>query len=421
MDKVYYKRLIEEKIKRILDSSGAVSVIGPKYSGKTTTCNQFYKSKIELISESTINLVKSDPNIALNGDKPRMIDEWQVHPDLWNLIRKRIDDDNEFGEYILTGSATPPNMKEIHHSGAGRIVQIKMRTMSLYESKESKGLISLKDLFYNKDLWFFDENKDSSLTNIAYLIVRGGWPKSVIADKDKAIQVTKNYYDGLFNFENDENSFYKNKKTEITKRILRSYARNISTEASYQTILNDVNETNNTKLDIKTFDSYLDMLKNLFIIEDMEAWCPSIRSKARIRNSLTRHFVDPSLAIAALGIGVDELLNDYETFGLFFEDLAIRDLRIYAETLNNGKITHYRDSTGLECDAVIHLENGDYGLIEIKLGGEKGIEEGAKHLLELKDNIANKKPSFLMVLTGYSIAYKRKDGVYVVPINLLKS
>lgn len=416
----YYNRLIENKLKSMLETSGAVSIVGPKYCGKSTTCNLFQKSKIELISTSTINLVKSDPKIALNGDKPRMIDEWQVYPDLWNLIRQRIDEDNSFSEYILTGSATPPELKDIHHSGAGRIVQLQMRTMSLFESNDSKGTVSLKELFNNKNYWFFDENKESSLENVAFLISRGGWPKSVLSEKEKSIQVTKNYFDGLFNFENDENSFYKNKKSEITKRILKSYARNISTEASYQTILTDVNETNNSKLDIKTFDSYVDMLKNLFIIEDMEAWCPKIRSKARIRNSSTRHFIDPSLAMAALGIGKNELLNDFETFGLFFEDLAVRDLRVYAETLN-GKVTHYRDSSGLECDAVIHLENGEYGLIEIKMGSDKGIEEGATHLLKLKDNIDSKiEPSFLLVLTANSKAYKRNDGVYVVPINCLK-
>ncbi len=419
--KTYFPRLIESKIARKLQSSGAILVTGPKFCGKTTTCKLFQKSMIQLIDNDMIEIVSIDPRNALIGEYPRLIDEWQNVPELWNYIRKKIDDDGEFGEFILTGSTTTPDEKKIHHSGSGRITTIVMRPMSLFESKDSKGVVSLKNLFDQENAPIFDTNDDYSLSKTAFYICRGGWPRSIGLEESISLDVTKNYFDGLFNFKNSENKKYRNKKPIILKMVLKSYARNISTEAPYQTILKDVMDANKRSMDTKTFDSYIDILEELFIIEDMEAWTPNLRSKAAIRTTPTRHFVDPSIACMALNISPNDLMNDPHTFGLFFEDLAVRDLRIYAEALN-GVVRHYRDSRGLECDAVIHLDDGRWAAIEIKLGSEKGILEGIKHLNELENSLDEKvkKPSFKMILVATGRAYRREDGIYVVPINLLK-
>ncbi len=418
--KEYYPRLIESKIERKLKSSGAVLITGPKYCGKTTTSFKFQKSNISLSDDNIIQIVKSDPKIALKGEFPRLIDEWQNIPNLWNLIRVEIDKNSSFGEYILTGSSTPLESDKIYHSGAGRITSIKMRTMSLYESKDSKGLVSLNELFNNKDYYIFDLNEDFSLLDVAYLICRGGWPQSIINDKEIALEITSNYYDGLFNFIDSENKELKNKRPALFKEILKSYARNISSQASYQTMINDIREKN-ISLDDKTFMSYLDIAKKLFIIEDIDAWSPSLRSKTVIRTNSTRHFLDTSIAIKSLGITPNDLLKDFNTFGLFFEDMAIRDLKIYADTLN-GEVRHYRDKNNLEVDAIIRLDNGKWGAIEIKLGSEEGIKEGIKNLNKLESLLENNenKPSFKMVLTAVGKAYKIND-VFVCPINLLKN
>lgn len=420
--KSYLPRLIEKKIERLLNSSGAVAVEGPKFCGKTTTCGLFSKSKIELITEEIINVVKVDPKLALVGEKPHLIDEWQTVPQIWNLVRKQVDDDNEFGEFLLTGSATPADFNKIHHSGAGRIAPLKMRPMSLYESKDSKGLISLEDLFNKPDISFFYQNDDFSLSDMAFLLCRGGWPTSIGHERQIALDVTNNYYNGLFNFKNSENPKYKNKKPEYLKMLLKSYARNISTEAAYTTILDDLQNNGISSMDIKTFDSYLNIARELFIIEDMEAWCPNLRSSTTIRTTPTRHFVDPSIACRALGVSPNDLLMNANTFGLFFEDLAVRDLRIYAETLD-GTIKHYRDKNGLECDAVIHLEDGKWAPIEIKLGSEESIEEAAKKLKEFTNKLNPKypKPSFMAVVVAKGMALKRQDGIFIIPLNLLKN
>ena len=297
-------------------------------------------------------------------------------------------------------------------------MKLMMRSMSLYESNESKGIVSLGELF-NNDITIYDLNKEQTLENIAYLICRGGWPMAVTAPNEVALEVTKNYYSGLFNFEYSDNEKFRNKKPDVMKMVLRSYARNISTEASIQTIRNDVIEKNNRTMDTKTIDDYISALEDLFIIEDIDAWCPKLRSKTTVRSTPTRHFVDTSIATAALGISPADLLNDLESLGLFFEDMAVRDLKIYSDLID-GEVKHYRDSSGLECDAVIHLENGKWGAIEIKLGGEKLIEDGAKNLLKLQSNVVGTKPKFLMVLTAVGSAYRREDGVYVVPLNCLK-
>jgi len=419
----YLRRYIERDIERALKSAGAVIVAGPKFCGKTTTSMLFQNSFIKLNTNSRIKLARLNPSQTLIGDRPRLIDEWQTVPEIWNCVKEDLDNDYVFGKYILTGSSTPVDKSEIHHSGAGRIASVSMRPMSLFESGESKGSVSLRDLFDGKDLSAFDENEDFTLQDVAFLVCRGGWPISVISPREVSLDVTRNYYNGLFVFEDCDNENFRNKKPEILKMILRSYARNISSEASKQTIIEDVRQSNERTMDTKTFDDYLEALGDLFIISDIAAWCPRIRSKTSIRSTPTRHFVDTSIACRALNIFPEDLMNDLSSFGLFFEDFAVRDLSIYAQALG-GEVRHYRDNAGLECDAVVHLEDGRWGAIEIKLGGDKLIEDGAHSLTLLKEKIEEKSPepapSFLMVLTARGSLYRREDGIFVVPINCLR-
>lgn len=420
---MYYERLIEKEIERKLKSSGAVLVAGPKFCGKTTTCMKYQKSFVKLNTKQAIAMARMNPGGVLDGETPRLIDEWQKAPDIWNQVKDDLDFHYEFGKYILTGSSTPADKTEVHHSGAGRITPVRMRPMSLWESKDSKGKVSLSELFKGGKPIPWDLNPDFSLSDVAHLICRGGWPISVLAPKEIAIEITKNYYNGLFVFEDCKNERFRNKNLEIMKMIVRSYARHISTEAAVSTIIADVRQSNERTMDTKTYDDYNEALNDIFIIEDMPAWNPNIRSKTSIRSTPTRHFVDTSIACRALGAGPEDLLNDLESFGLFFEDMAVRDLRIYSDVLG-GEVRHYRDNAGLECDAVIHLENGSWGAVEIKLGGDDLIEAGASSLKLFKAKIEEKSneksPSFLMVLTAVGGAYQREDGVFVVPINLLK-
>ena len=420
---MYYERLIEKEIERKLKSSGAVLVAGPKFCGKTTTCMKYQKSFVKLNTKQAIAMARMNPGGVLDGETPRLIDEWQKAPDIWNQVKDDLDFHYEFGKYILTGSSTPADKTEVHHSGAGRIAPVRMRPMSLWESKDSKGTVSLAELFKGGKPIPWDLNPDFSLSDVAHLVCRGGWPISVLAPKEIAIEITKNYYNGLFVFEDCENERFRNKNPEIMKMIVRSYARHISTEAAVSTIIADVRQSNERTMDTKTYDDYNEALNDIFIIEDMPAWNPNIRSKTSIRSTPTRHFVDTSIACRALGAGPEDLLHDLESFGLFFEDMAVRDLRIYSDVLG-GEVRHYRDNAGLECDAVIHLENGSWGAVEIKLGGDDLIEAGASSLKLLKAKIEEKSneksPSFLMVLTAVGGAYQREDGVFVVPINLLK-
>lgn len=420
---MYYERLIEKEIERKLKSSGAVLVAGPKFCGKTTTCMKYQKSFVKLNTKQAIAMARMNPGGVLDGETPRLIDEWQKAPDIWNQVKDDLDFHYEFGKYILTGSSTPADKTEVHHSGAGRITPVRMRPMSLWESKDSKGTVSLSELFKGGKPIPWDLNPDFSLSDVAHLICRGGWPISVLAPKEIAIEITKNYYNGLFVFEDCENERFRNKNPEIMKMIVRSYARHISTEAAVSTIIADVRQSNERTMDTKTYDDYNEALNDIFIIEDMPAWNPNIRSKTSIRSTPTRHFVDTSIACRALGAGPEDLLHDLESFGFFFEDMAVRDLRIYSDVLG-GEVRHYRDNAGLECDAVIHLENGSWGAVEIKLGGDDLIETGASSLKLLKAKIEEKSneksPSFLMVLTAVGGAYQREDGVFVVPINLLK-
>lgn len=414
----YYVRLVEKTIERKMKSCGAVVVEGPKFCGKTTTSLRYAKSSIKLNTSQAIQLAKLETRNVLNGETPRVIDEWQTVPEIWNEVKSWIDENPSFGQFILTGSSTPADKSNIYHSGAGRITTVKMRPMSLTESNDSNCSVSLKELFENQDVNVFCENKDNSLRDIAYYICRGGWPLSVVAGRDIALDVTKNYYEGLFNFEYSENEKFRNKNPELMRMILKSYARNISSEAPLKTIQSDVIDSNNRTLDNKTLDDYLDALRDLFIIEDLSSWNTNIRSKATIRTTPTRHFVDTSIATSVLGVTPDDLMNDLSSFGLFFEDMAVRDLVIYASYLG-ANVYHYRDSSGLECDSIMHFDNGKWGAIEIKLGGDKLIEEGAANLEKLKNVIDNDKLAFRMILTATGPAYKRKDGIYVVPINCL--
>ena len=421
---MYYSRLLEKNLELKLRTSGAVLVYGPKFCGKTTTCMRYQKSFIKLNTRQAISMATMNTRGTLIGEEPRLIDEWQTVPDIWNQIKDSLDENYEFGRFILTGSSTPIDTTQIYHSGAGRITSLLMRPMSLWESKESDGLVSLSELFDNPapELWIMAD-KELSLDNIAFLICRGGWPVSVIAPKEIALEVTKNYWNSLFIFEESENERFRNKKPEIFKMILRSYARNISSEAAISTMIADVRQSNERTMDTKTFNDYLTALKDIFIIEDMESWNPDIRSKTSIRSTPTRHFVDTSIACRALNISPGDLMNDLETFGLFFEDFAVRDLRVYSDFIG-GSVSHYRDNTGLECDAIIHLDDGRWGAVEIKLGGDEHIEKGAKSLLRLKSKIEGKStaksPSFLMVLTAVSSTYLRSDGVIVAPITSLR-
>lgn len=398
-------------------------MLGPKFCGKTTTSNLYAKSIYRLNTTSTINNTKLNPKLALIGDNPHLIDEWQKAPDIWNYVKEDLDIDYKFGAYILTGSSTPVDKTKIQHSGAGRITPLKMYTMSLYESKDSKGLVSLSKLFENGETDIVDPNSNYTLEDTAYLICRGGWPLSINKDKDVALDITKNYYSSLFYFDDNDNETFRNKKPETFKIILKSYARNISTEAPLKTIINDITSNNERTMDEKTFNEYLNALKDLYIIEDMEAWCPNIRSKTSITSTPTRHFVDTSIACSALGLYPNDLINDFNSFGLFFEDMSVRDLRIYSLLLD-GEVRHYRDNAGLECDAIIHLPSGKWAAIEIKLGGEELIETGAKKLNLLKNKIKEKsdypEPTFMMILTAFGPLYTREDGIIVVPINLLR-
>jgi len=420
---MYYQRLIEDQIALKLKSSGAVLVAGPKFCGKTTTCMLYQKSFVKLNTKQAITMARMNPKAVLNGEKTRLIDEWQKVPDIWNQVKDDLDFDYQFGKYILTGSSTPAEKTDVHHSGVGRITPLYMRPMTLWESKESKGSVSLMDLFDGGENFPWDMNKEFTLDDVAFLICRGGWPISVLAPKEIALEITKNYYNGLFVFEDSENERFRNKKPEVLRMILRSYARNISSEAAVSTILADIRQSNERTMDVKTYGDYMEALKDLFIIEDMKAWNPDIRSKTSIRSTPTRHFVDTSIACRSLGVSPADLMKDLNSFGLFFEDFAVRDLRVYADMLG-GTVKHYRDNAGLECDAVVHLEDGRWGGVEIKLGGDDLVNEGAESLKTLRNKIMEKSdekaPSFLMVLTAVGGAYKREDGVFVAPINLLK-
>ena len=421
--KEYYQRVSDKVLLDHLESKGAVLIEGAKWCGKTTSAKHIAKSVIEMdrpdMTEQYQRMARINPSNLLEGKVPHLIDEWQIATNIWNAVRYEVDQRGEFGQFILTGSSVPAALDESMHTGTGRIVRMQMRPMSLFESKDSTGQVSLMDLFNKKDISTVDNH---SIDEIAFLICRGGWPAALNHGKKVALKQAFDYYDAVVNDDISRVDRVK-RDSERTKRILKSYARNVATQASLETIRSDVISN-----DVETFDKealygYLNALKRIFVIEDSPAWNPNLRSKTAIRTSDTRYFVDPSIAVAALGLGPTDLVNNLELMGLIFENLCVRDLRIYADALD-GSVYHYRDKTGLECDAVIHLRNGSYGLVEVKLGGDQSINEGAESLLKLTSKIDTekmKKPAFLMVLCGVApFAYKREDGVFVVPITCLK-
>lgn len=421
----YHPRIIDSILKEKLKSKGGVVIDGPKWCGKTTTAMQIAKSILRMDDpikrENNILMSSINPQYLLDGPTPRLIDEWQIAPKLWDAARYEIDTRGKEGQFILTGSATPTETKEITHSGTGRFTWLTMRTMSLFESGESNGNVSLNSLFENPQNIYGINSID--LNKIAFLICRGGWPHS-ISMKDKiALLQAPDYYKAVVRTDiNRVDGISKNPNRVI--RLMRALSRNQGAPVTIATLKKDIALNDASSLDEDTILSYLNALKKIFVIEDMPAWKPNLRSQTAIRTSDTRYFSEPSIATSALGIGPSDLINDLHTMGMMFETLCVRDLRIYAESLN-GNVYHYRDKSGLECDAVIHLKNGKYGLVEIKLGGDTYIEEGARSLKRLADKIDVNKmpyPSFSMVLTGVGdFAYKRPDGIFVVPIGCLRN
>ena len=414
-------RLLEEK----LDAMGAVLIEGPKACGKTTTAEQQANSILYMDDPETmaqnLQLVETNIKRLLQGDTPRLIDEWQIAPQLWDAVRFETDHRKDDGLFMLTGSAVPADDSKIHHTGAGRFAWLTMRPMSLWESGESSGDVSLGELFSHPEK--VDGTNSLTMEDVAFSICRGGWPKSLNKKTAKAaLSQVKEYFEAITRSDISRVDGV-SRDQHRAKRLMRSYARLQGAMAGIPTIVADMKTNEPEGMSDETVVSYIKALKKIFVIEDMPAWNPNLRSKTAIRTSDTRYFVDPSIAIAALGLGPNDLLNDPETMGLLFETLCVRDLRVYADA-NEGDVFHYRDKNGLECDAVVHLRNGSYGLIEIKLGGETLIEEGASNLNSLADLIDTtkmKKPSFKMVLTAVGqYAYLRTDGVMVVPIGCLK-
>ena len=419
----YLPRIADTILSDRLNSKGAVLIEGPKWCGKTTTAKHIAGSVIEMdrpdMAKQYREMAELNPGALLQGEVPHLIDEWQLAPNIWNAVRYEVDQRDEFGQFILTGSSVPAILDPSSHTGTCRIVRMKMRPMSLYESGESSGQVSLKELFEGKE----PEGTDShSLEEIAFEICRGGWPKAIGIQEKAALQQAIDYYDAVVSDDISRADGISRDK-DRTRRLLRSYARNIASQASLETVRQDILANDTDTFDSATLYSYINALKKIFVIEDSPAWNPNLRSKAAIRTTETRYFVDPSIAAAALSIGPNDLINDLHTMGLLFENLCVRDLRIYADLLD-GEIYHFRDKSGLECDVVLHLRNGSYGLIEIKLGGDTLIDSGAESLLSLAKKIDTsrmKSPSFLMVLCAKApFAYRRRDGVIVTPISCIR-
>ncbi len=423
--RIYKKRIADDILKRKLEGKGAFLIEGPKWCGKTTTAEQIAASVLYMDDpekkEQNIAMSELSPRRLLRGAVPRLIDEWQLAPKLWDAIRFEVDHRGEPGQFVLTGSAVPPDTREITHSGTGRFTWLTMRPMSLYESGESTGEVSLKMLYDRPDE--IEGESTLNIERLAFLVCRGGWPQAIGMRDEIALDQAVDYFDAVVHSDiNRADGVQKN--PERVKRLMRSYARNQGSQVPNTVIAQDIAANDETATDAETVASYLAALRKIFVVEDMPAWNPNLRSKTAIRSSDTRYFIDPSIAAAALGIGPQDLISDLKTFGFLFETLCVRDLRVFADALG-GQVYHYRDKDGLECDAVVHLRNGAFGLVEIKLGGDKLIEEGARSLKVLSEKIDTdemKEPAFLMVLTGTGdYAYRRADGVYVVPIGCLKN
>ena len=423
--KEYRARIVDDMLKDKLESKGAVVIEGPKWCGKTTTAMQVAGSILRMDEpskrETNIQMSEIDPGRLLKGNAPRLIDEWQIAPKLWDAARYEVDTRGEEGQFILTGSAVPIESREITHSGTGRFTWLMMRPMSLFESGDSTGEVSLNQLFENPNV--IDGMNNLSIEKLAFLICRGGWPHAVGMKEKPALLQAEDYYEAVIKSDiNRADGVSKN--PERVKRLMRSFARNQGTQISNTMLREDIISNDTESLNEDTIASYINALKNIFVVEDMPSWNPNLRSKTSIRTSDTRYYVDPSIAVAALGIGPKDLTNDLNTMGLLFETLCVRDLRVYAESIG-GNVLHYRDKSGLECDTVIHLKNGRYGLVEIKLGGQKFIEDAAENLKSLSNKIDTSKmpaPSFLMIVIGIGeFAYKREDGIFIVPIGCLKN
>ena len=421
----YKKRIADVLLERKLQGKGAILIDGPKWCGKTTTAKQIASSMLDLGDSSVLDnarlLLQVNPARLLSGGTPRLLDEWQSLPSLWDMVRSEVDRRQQFGQFILTGSSVPADQNAIHHSGTGRIGRISMRPMSLWESGESTGMVSLSDLFDGVSIE--PQTNNMGLEQIAFLICRGGWPQATFLTGDIALEQARDYYEAIYKVDilRVDNT---RRNSDRTRHLLRSYARNQGQAVSLKKLSEDIKENDNASISYETVSDYVDALKKMFVIEDMPAWNPNLRSKAAIQSSDTRYFIDPSIAAGALSVGPHDLMNDLKAMGMFFESMAIRDLRVYADALD-GNVFHFRNASGLECDAVLHRRNGTYGLIEIKLGGNEQIDKGAATLTTLAGKINLDKmpqPSFMMVLTAVGdYCYRRpKDGVWVVPIGCLK-
>lgn len=419
----YIPRIVDKILQDKLSYRGAVLIEGPKWCGKTSTGRSQANSELDLSDPQTLKealtMVSIDGRELLKGATPRLIDEWQDIPMLWDLIRNTVDRRGEFGQFILTGSAVPPNMEDMHHSGTGRIGRMMMRTMSLWESKESTGEISLSALFDGKT--GMTGHNDFDIDRICYVIARGGWPMAINLPKKGALMQAIDYYNAVVNF--DVARLGKSRlSSDFAKRLLRVYSRHIGYQTPLTTIQKDLGD-GSTMPDIETVGSYLNAFKDIFMIEEMKAWNTNLRSKTAVRTSPTRYFTDPSIACAALGVGTGNIKNDLKTLGMLFENLCVRDLRVYAQAIN-GEVYHYRDSAGLECDCIVNLHDGRYALIEIKLGGDNNLKEGISNLKKLEAKIDYTRmpsPSFKMILTAVGrYAYQNPEGIWIVPIGTLR-
>lgn len=421
----YKKRIADAILARKLEGAGAVLIEGAKWCGKTTTAEQVARSIVYMSDpEKTgqyLELAEVNPRQLLAGANPRLLDEWQLAPKLWDAIRFEVDHRDNPGQFILTGSAVPPEPSAIRHTGTGRFSRLKMRPMSLFESGESSGSVSLEQLFTGGDE-VSGENR-ISFEELAFLTCRGGWPRATEMRETIALDQAFDYCDAVINSDISRADGV-SRDPGRARKLLRSYARHQGAQVANTAIKGDMTASDGATIDDDTLYSYISALKKIFVVEDMEAWNPNLRSRTAIRSSDTRYFVDPSIAAAALGLGPKDLMNDLKTFGLFFETLCVRDLRVYADAVG-GRVCHYRDASDLECDAVIHLRDGSYGLIEIKLGGDKLIAEAVKTLDKLEgkiDTTRMKKPAFKMVVTGTGdYAYRRRDGILIVPVGCLKN
>jgi hypothetical protein len=417
----YLPRIADSLLERKMHSSGAVLVTGCKWCGKTRTASQLAKSVLYMQDvdkgQTWMQLADTQPSMLLRGESPRLIDEWQMTPVLWDAVRFEVDRRNLPGQFLLTGSAVPRD-NVVQHTGTGRIAKLLMRPMSLYESKESTGEISLKALFDGDEVPAM-VTSHLTIDDILYVICRGGWPASLSMPREYALDVARNYVDALVD-EDVSRVDGVERNPQRVHTLLRSLARNVATMATNLTIMQDM-ATSESSMTAPTFDSYMNALRRIFVVEDVPAWSPSLRSKTVLRTSAKRHFVDPSIAAAVLRITPERLLQDFNTFGFLFESLCARDLRVYAQA-NDGDVYHYRDKNGLEADLIVELRDGRWAAVEVKLGS-KQIEEAATHLLALKEKVNTEKmgnPSFLMVLTGGEVGYQRQDGVWVVPLGCLK-